>query len=124
MDPSLCEAWGRSSGLSLGYGHRSEGNTAAVDPLRAEKGEASSPTLSISQSWLARWIYTKGRALPLVRSWVGKARPRHGYLSFSTWFRISSTSWNALDRGERNTSTARRFLCQGDTEDFTNICWI
>lgn len=62
---------------------------------------------------------------PFSLGWIqGGWGPWEGYLSLSTWFRISSTSWNARDRGERNTSTAKRFLCQGDTEDFTNICWI
>lgn len=54
----------------------------------------------------------------------GRLGSLRGYLSLSTWFRISSTSWKARDSGERNTSTARRSLCQGDTEVFTNICWI
>lgn len=99
-----------------------QGSEATVAPQAAEKRKGGFPATPLTCSISAELDGTP----PPHR--YGRIQGGWGlwerYLSLSTWFRISSTSWNARDRGERNTSTARRFLCQGDTEDFTNICWM
>lgn len=53
-----------------------------------------------------------------------KSLTNSNYLSLRAWFLISSTSWKTRDSGERNTSTARKFFCHGETVAFTKICWM
>lgn len=63
-----------------------------------------------------------------VQQWVSlpstQTLMNSNYLSLRAWFLISSTSWKTRERGERNTSTARKFFCHGETVAFTKICWM
>lgn len=95
---------------------------------------------SLLSSDLSFYFENLTRSKPIIRfsrnnledgcaqQWVGLPPPQpltnSNYLSLRAWFLISSTSWKTRDSGERNTSTARKFFCHGETVAFTKICWM